>query len=413
MPEKTLRGRTMKGLSHIEARNILISAVDAVETENIELSQCAGRILAGEVRAAADVPSFDRSPLDGYAFRAEDVKEASADNPVTLKVLEEIAAGDVAHFEITEGTASRIMTGAPIPEGADAVTMYEVTEFTDKEVKIFRPAKPGENIVRAGEDVKKGTLLAKAGMKIDAGLAGTIAFQNIEFPAVYRKLKVGVISTGSELQNVGTTLAPGKIYDSNSHTFAAACMSKGFDAVNYGIVRDTAEEISAVLEKALSECDAVILTGGASVGDFDVTPEAMEKCGANILFRGVDLKPGMACAFAVKGKKLICGLSGNPASALTTFFVVALPALRKMAGETDCIPGEFTVTLADDFGKKSKGTRVLRGRLDLSGGEPRLMIPKDQGNVVISSAIGADCMAFVPAGSGPLPAGTKLKAFLM
>ena len=408
-----MKGGKGNSLSHVEAREILLNMVKPVLTETVDLSRCAGRILAQEIRALSDVPSFDRSPLDGYAFRSEDVKEASADNPVTLKVLEEIAAGDVAHFEITEGTASRIMTGAPIPEGADAVTMYEVTEFTDTQVKIFRPAKPGENIVRTGEDVEKGTLLAKAGMKIDAGLAGTIAFQNIEFPAVYRKLKVGVISTGSELQNVGTALAPGKIYDSNSHTFVAACQSKGFDAVNYGIVQDTAEAISAKLENALTECDAVILTGGASVGDFDVTPEAMERCGAEILFRGVNLKPGMACAFAVKDGKLICGLSGNPASALTTFYVVALPALRKMAGETDCIPNEFTVTLADDFGKKSKGVRVLRGKLDLSTGEPALVIPSGQGNVVISSAIGADCMAFVPAGSDPLPKGTKLKAFLM
>lgn len=400
-------------LSYTEAREILLSAVNAVQTEKVCLSECAGRILAQEVRSIGDVPPFDRSPLDGYAFRAADSKGASADTPVTLKVLEEIAAGDVAHFEITEGTASRIMTGAPIPEGADAVTMYEVTEFTDTEVKIFRPASPGENIVRAGEDVKKGTLLAGAGTKIDAGLAGTIASQNIEAPEVYRKLKVGIISTGSELQNVGTELMPGKIYDSNTYTFNAACMNKGFDAKIYGIVKDTVQDISDVLEKALSECDAVILTGGASVGDFDVTPEAMENIGGKILFRGVDLKPGMACAFAVRGDKLICGLSGNPASALTTFTIVALPALRKMAGETKCIPEEFTVVLADDFRKKSKGVRVLRGRLDLSAECPTLVIPQSQGNVVLSSSIGADCMALVPAGSGPLPAGTKLRAILM
>lgn len=408
-----MKGGKENSLSHIEAREMLLEAVSAVQTENIDISECAGRVLAQEVRAFTDVPAFDRSPLDGYAFRAEDVKNASEDDPVTLKVLEEIAAGDVSHFEITEGTASRIMTGAPIPEGADAVTMYEVTEFTDTQVKIFRPAKPGDNIVRTGEDVKKGTVLARAGVKIDAGLAGTIAFQNIEYPEVYRKLKVGVISTGSELASVGTALAPGKIYDSNSHTFVAACRIKGFDTINYGIVRDTADEISKVLDRALSECDAVILTGGASVGDYDVTPEAMEMSGARILFRGVRLKPGMACAFAERSGKLICGLSGNPASALTTFYVVALPALRKMAGEAECIPKEFTVSLADDFGKKSKGLRVLRGKLDLSGGEPTLIIPSGQGNVVISSAIGADCMAFVPAGSGPLPAGTKLRAFLM
>ena len=392
---------------------MLLAAVKAAETENIDLEKCSGRVLAQEVRSPGDVPPFDRSPLDGYAFRAADSQYASKDAPVTLKVLEEITAGDVPHFEITEGTASRIMTGAPIPEGADAVTMYEVTEFTDTEVKIFRPSKPGENVVYKGEDIKAGTLLACPGMKIDAGLAGTIASQNIEKPLVHKKIKVGIISTGSELQRVGTELEQGKIYDSNSYTFTAACVSKGFDAIRYGIVRDTADEISCAICKALSECDAVILTGGASVGDFDVTPEAMEKAGAEILFRGVDLKPGMACAFAIKDDKLICGLSGNPASALTTFYVVALPALKKMAGESDCIPKEFTVTLANDFSKKSRGTRVLRGRLDLGGDEPAFVIPGAQGNVVLSSSIGADCMAIVPAGSGPLPAGTKLRAFLM
>ena len=408
-----MKGGKGSSISHIEAREKVLSAVKTVEVEKVPLEQCFGRILAQNVCAADNVPPFDRSPLDGYAFRAADVEGASSENPVTLKVIDYIPAGDVSHCPVTEGTAVRLMTGAPIPEGADAVTMYEVTEFTDTEVKIFRPSKPGDNIVLAGEDVKKGTVLASPGMKIDIGLMGTLASQNIAEPLVYKKVKVGLISTGSELVPVGSELQPGKIFDSNSFTLAGAVESMGMTAVRYGIAADNAEGISEKISAALEECDAVLLTGGASVGDFDVTPEAMVMSGVEILFRGVALKPGMACSFGVKGGKLVCGLSGNPASSLTTFLVVSTVGLKKIAGCAECIPAEFDAELAYDFKKKSKGTRVLRGRLDLSEGKPKLYISQEQGNVVISSTIGCDCLAFVPAGSGPLPAGTMLKAFMI
>ena len=402
-----------KSISYTEAVEKITAAAQVVETENSLLAQCSGRVLAQDVVAADNVPQFDRSPYDGYAFKAADVAEASEENPVTLKVVDYIPAGEVSHCPVTEGTAVRLMTGAPIPEGADCVTMYEATEWTDKEVKIFKPGKVGDNIVYAGEDIKKGQVLANAGTVIDPGLEGTLASQGIAEPLVYKKLKVGLISTGSELQGVDEELRPGMIYDSNQYTFTAALEKLGFEAVRYGIARDTVEIISAAIDKALEECDAVIMTGGVSVGDFDLTPAAMEMSGAEILFRGVGLKPGMSCAFGVKNGKLICGLSGNPASSLTTFYVVAVPGLKKMAGIADYNYKEITVTLASDFNKKSRGTRVLRGRLDLSDGTVKMQISKDQGNVVLSSTIGADCMAFIPAGSGPQPAGTQLKGFLI
>lgn len=399
--------------SYIEAIRLVTEAVQPVATEYIALSDCAGRVLAQEVRAMSDVPPFDRSPLDGYAFRSEDVANASQDHPVTLQVIENIPAGQISHFPVTEGTAVRLMTGAPIPEGADAVSMYELTEFTDTEVKIFRPAKPGENIVRAGEDVRQGTVLASPGLLIDAGLAGTLASQNIAQPRVYRQLKVGLISTGSELVSVGNELKPGMVYDSNQYTIGAALEHLGCIPVRYGIAADTVEGIAGSISTALAECDAVITTGGVSVGDYDLTPDAMEQAGVEILFRGVDLKPGMACAYGVKDGRAVCALTGNPASSLTNFFVVGVPALRKMSGLSSYMHQMIPLEMAEDFPKASKGTRVLRGRLELDGGICRFRAPKGQGNVMLSSAIGCDCVAIIPAGSGPIAAGETLKGFII
>ena len=180
-----------------------------------------------------------------------------------------------------------------------------------------------------------------------------------------------------------------------------------------GIAKDNTEAIAAAIKKALDTGDAVVLTGGVSVGDYDLTPAAMEAAGAEILFRGVSIKPGMACAYGVKNGKLICALSGNPASSLTNYYAIALPAMRKLCGRKDCIPREITVTLPDGFRKKSPVTRLLRGKLDLSEGEAVMHVSKDQGNVVLSSTIGCDVMAVIPAGSDPIPSDGKLKGFLI
>jgi molybdopterin molybdotransferase len=166
------------------------------------------------------------------------------------------------------------------------------------------------------------------------------------------------------------------------------------------------------MRRGLEECDAILSTGGVSVGDYDFTPDAMEQAGVNMLFRGVQLKPGMACAYGEKNGKLACGLSGNPASSLTNFHAVAVPALKKLAGRKDYVPQEITVTLKNRFKRKSPTLRLLRGTLDLSDGTVGMTLPEEQGNVVISSAIGCNVMAIVPAGSGPLETGTTLEGFL-
>ena len=397
----------------ITARAYLADRMTPVETERVSLSEAAGRILAEDLIAADNIPPFDRSPFDGYAFRAADTAQASPEHPVTLTILEEVPAGAVPAKRVTPGTATKILTGAPIPEGADCVSMFERTEFTRETVTLFAPGSAGENIILAGEDVKKGTLLVRKGARIDAGVAGTLAAQGVSQPLVYRRVRVGIISTGNEVIALDKTLRPGKIYDSNRYMLEAAVMQLGMVPVHLGLIGDDADGIARLIEKGLPDCDVILLTGGVSVGDYDLTPAAIEQAGCEMLIRGASLKPGMACAIGMNDGKLVCGLSGNPASALTNYYAITLPALKKLAGYSEPIPREIEITLADSFGRKSKRTRLLRGKLDLSDGTVRMRLQPEQGNVVLSSAIGCDARAMVPEGSGPVPAGTKLKGFLL
>ena len=396
-----------------EARDRTAAAVRPVGTERLPLAACAGRVLAQDLVAASDVPPFDRSPLDGYVLRAEDSCGASRETPVTLRILEEIPASCVPRHAITAGAASKILTGAPIPEGGDAVVPFERTAFTAETVTLFAPLHSGENIVRTGEDIRRGTLLAPCGQRIDAGVMGSLAGQNVVEPLVYRRPRVGILSTGSELVELGHDLAPGKIRDTNRYSMAAAVSQLGAEPVLYRSAADRVEDIARAMERALEECDALITSGGVSVGDYDLTPAAMEAVGAEILFRGVDMKPGMACAYGLRGGKLLCGLSGNPASSVTNFFAVALPAFRRLCGLRDYETHEFPVTLAERFGKRSPSNRLLRGFADLSDGTLRLRLSAGQGNVMISGLIGCDLAAMIPAGSGPIEAGTVLSGFFL
>ncbi len=396
-----------------EARDRTAAAVRPVGTERLPLAACAGRVLAQDLVAASDVPPFDRSPLDGYVLRAEDSCGASRETPVTLRILEEIPASCVPRHALTAGAASKILTGAPIPEGGDAVVPFERTAFTAETVTLFAPLRSGENIVRTGEDIRRGTLLAPCGQRIDAGVMGSLAGQNVVEPLVYRRPRVGILSTGSELVELGHDLAPGKIRDTNRYSMAAAVSQLGAEPVLYRSAADRVEDIARAMERALEECDALITTGGVSVGDYDLTPAAMEAVGAEILFRGVDMKPGMACAYGLRGGKLLCGLSGNPASSVTNFFAVALPAFRRLCGLRDYETHEFPVTLAERFGKRSPSNRLLRGFADLSDGTLRLRLSAGQGNVMISGLIGCDLAAMIPAGSGPVEVGAVLQGFFL
>lgn len=403
----------MKHLDFKTAQKMLMDHVHPVQTERLPLSLCGGRILAEDLLAAGNIPPFDRSPYDGYAFRAADSAAASPDAPVSLTILEELPAGSVPTRPVLPGTAVKILTGAPIPAGADVVCKYEDTRFDLHTVTLSRSYRAGENIVHAGEDIREGELLARKGTRIDGGLAGTLASQGISSPLVYRRLRVGILCTGSEVVECSEIPSAGKIRNANRHTLETILEGLGFEPVYLGLAGDDLAAIAALVQNGLAQCDAVISTGGVSVGDYDLTPDAMKQTGVEMLFQGVDLKPGMACAYGIQNGKPVCALSGNPASAITNFYAVALPALRKMAGLEKFEFTEITVTLAQSFHKKSPCTRLLRGKLDLSDGTVRLQLPQKQGNVVLSSSIGCNAMAVVPADSGPIDQNTPLKGFLL
>lgn len=402
---------TLTNAEWTRAMEMLLARARPVSVERVPLWDCAGRVLARDLVAGEDIPPFDRSPYDGYAFRSEDTREASEAHPVTLRVLEEVAAGAIPSMPVQSGTATRLMTGAPIPPGADAVIMFEKTAFTKDTVTLFAPAVSGQNIVRAGEDVPKGRLLAHAGTRIDAGLAGSLGAQGIARPEVYRLPVAGVLSTGDEVAPVGAALQNGQIYNVNLYALKALLSRAGFSVLDLGHAKDSVEEIAAKVEAGMARCDVLVLTGGVSAGDYDLTPAAMRQAGAPAFLRGVRMKPGMACAYGEKAGKLVLGLSGNPASSATNLSAVALPALRKIAGWRHPEHTLFPVELDADFPKRSPSTRFLRGKVDLSGGRARLRLSAGQGNVVVSSMIGCDALAVVPAGSGPLAAGTRLDAF--
>lgn len=400
-------------INYEEARDLLLEKTVPVDTELAALEDSFGRILARPLIAGEDVPAFDRSPYDGYALRAEDTVHASAEHPVTLYITQEVPAGSVPEKPVLPGTAAKILTGAPIPQGADAVIMFEKTEFTDRTVTVFSPVKSGSNIVRTGEDEKKGTLLAAPGSVIDPGLAGTLAAQGIRQPEVYRKPTVALISTGSELVEPGEAVPNGKIRNTNRYTLAAALQKEGCVPLYLGTAGDDVARIADFIREGLDRTDLVLLTGGVSVGDYDLTAAAMEAVGAELLINGVALKPGMACVYGIKEGKLICGLSGNPASSLTNFYAVLRPVLRKLTGRQEIIPEMLELCLAADFRKSSKFPRLLRGKLVTLQGKQYIQLLGGQGNAVLSSTIGCDVMAVIPAGSGPVPANTPLKGFLL
>ena len=263
--------------SWTEARDLLLQHASPTETESVPLTACAGRVLAFDLTAGSDVPPFDRSAYDGYALRSADTAQAAPEHPVTLSVTETIPAGKTASLPVTPGHAAHLMTGAAIPDGADCVIMFEKTRFTEANVTLSEPLRPGDNIVRRGEDITAGSLLASRGTCIDAGLAGTLAAQGIGLVQVYRKPVIGLISTGSEVTEVGEALEAGKIYNANRASLTALLEQEGCLVRYLGLAGDEAPAISELITRGIRECEAVILTGGVSVGDWDVTPEAMTR----------------------------------------------------------------------------------------------------------------------------------------
>lgn len=402
-----------KKLSFRETRDRLLSVIGTIGTENVELSELCGRVIAGNITAAMMIPHYDRSPFDGYALRSEDVAGASEDNPVTLKIIYEIKAGDTAGRPVKNGEAVKILTGAPVPDGADCVQKYEDTVFDEDSVTLSAPLKFNQNVVRAGEDVKSGMLLAENGTVADAAVMGMLASQGIGVVPVFRRPRVAVISTGSELVEVGEQLTGSRIYNTNRYMLEAELRRCGCIPFYAGLAGDDPGVIAKLVSESLDTHDAVVITGGVSAGDYDFVPEAMEMTGVEILCQGVKMKPGMASVYGFRDGKPCFGLSGNPASAMTSFYAVCRPILRKYAGERNWLPEMIKVNMTGDFGKSAGCERLLRGRMSIENGVICMRPSSEQGNAVISSMAGANLMVIIPAGHGPVHAGEIFDGFMI
>jgi len=395
------------------ALSVILDATPVLPAEEVRFDEAAGRFLQEELRAEHDSPAFDRATMDGYAVRAADLDRT----PVTLRVLEEIPAGsDPARLHRLEaGTASRIMTGAPIPPGADAVLMVEETETTPEDsgaVRVRSAVRPGENIARRGEDLRAGDLLLSRGEFVGPGEIGVLASCGRVRVRVGGRPRVAVISTGDELVSADQVPAAGRIRNSNGPTLVALARRAGAEVTDLGMVTDSPAPLRERLRHGL-ESDLLITSGGVSMGTRDIVAETLESMGVAIRFAGVAIKPGKPFTFGTLGARLVFACPGNPVSSYVMFQVFARAALRKMAG---CLePGPAIVRGRLDAPVRHRPGRAgyYQARARFSGDGYAISILPTSGSADFVSCARGNSLAVVPAESASLPAGAWIDLLLL
>jgi len=304
-----------------------------VETEEVGLLDAYGRVLAEDVKAPFNVPSFNRSIVDGYAVRAEDTFGADEERPIKLKVVGKVNMGETPKVAVKQGEAVEVATGAALPEGADAVVMAEYSSRENNKVLIYRSVVSGENTMKIGDDIKKGEKILKKGEILGPRKIGVLAALGMAKVKVCKRPRVAIISTGPEIVEPGEPLPLGRVYDINSYTLSAAVCECGATAINLGIVSDEENKIEQAIGNALKNADAVITSGGVSVGPKDLIPKVLAKIGKpGIIVCGIAIKPGKPTTFAIIDGKPVFALPGQPTSALFVFYMFVRPILRRMAG---------------------------------------------------------------------------------
>jgi len=317
-------------LSFEEAKRVVeanIKPITRVETINID--DTTGRVLAEDVVATLSSPPFDRAAMDGYAVKAKDTFDSGQFSPKVLNLVGEIHAGETPKERVNSGQCIQIATGAMMPKGADAVVMVEDTEEENNKVKVFKAVYPKANVAKKGEDIKKGEPVLEHDFVLDAGKIGVLASQGINQIKVYEKPKVAILPSGEEVIEVGKKLRQGQVYDINSHTVASVVKENGGIPIKFGIVSDTLEEIKSTITEAL-ENDLVVISGGSSVGERDLLIDVLQDWG-EVLFHGIQVKPGKPTIFAMIEGKPLMGMPGYPTSCLINTYLFLLPAIRKMA----------------------------------------------------------------------------------
>lgn len=396
----------------------VLTRFNPLPPEKVPLLTTLGRILAQDISATIDSPPFTNSSIDGFAVVAADTSDTSEDSPVTLPVVMDIAAGSVPARALRPGEAARIMTGAPIPEGADAAVMVEHTlnhwqtaETAQATVSILRSVLPGENIRQQGEELRTGDVVLRAGTLIRPAEIGVLASLGYAYPEVVRQPRVAILSTGDELVDVGEPLAPGKIRDSNSYTLAALVSSYGGIPLLISTARDTLDDARKRFSEALAlQPDLILSSAGVSIGAYDVVRTIIRELG-EIDFWRINLRPGKPLAFGQVSGVPFFGLPGNPVSAMVTFDVFVRPALLRMARRPDpvrTIQAELAETIKSDERRS-----YLRVRLTRRDERWIAHLTGTQSSGALTSMVMADGLLIVPENRTQVPAGSLLPVRLL
>lgn len=385
-----------------EAVDILDKNIKQLSIEEVSLIDGIKRVLAEDIHSKIDNPPFDKSAMDGYAIIAED-----SSNNEKIKVIDKIFAGQVCDSEVTKKTAVRIMTGAPIPKGANAVIKQEdVTVYDNDYIVLNRELKANDNICFKGEDIKKGTLLVSKNKKLDFADIGIIASTGINKIKVYKMPEIALVSTGDEVIDVEDKLIEGKIFNSNKYTIISRVIELGYKIKYIKHIKDSEDDIGECINNISKDVDLIITTGGVSVGEKDLLNEVIDEIDGRRLFWKVKMKPGSSVLCSIVNKAIVVSLSGNPTAALTGFELFVKTILEKLSGKNIIEIKREKAILCDEFNKKSPQRRFIRGRFTCEDGKQKVYLTQvKSGNGILSSNLNSNCMIEVNAGTEGLKSG--------
>lgn len=378
---------------------------DLQKTENIGLSMAGGRILAAAVTADTDQPPFAKSPMDGYAVRSQDIESASRENPVVLNVIEKVYAGQYPFLGVKQGEAVRIMTGAPIPDGADTVVRQEDTDYGKESVKVYKSQKKHVFYCPQGEDFKRGDVLIKQGSRLDAVRIGIVAGAGLSSVSVKCKIRAAVLTTGCELCQPGQQLKRGQIYNTGLYIITQRLREWGVEPVLCKALPDDDIVLGEAIEEAAAKTDLIITTGGVSVGEKDIVKAVLKGMGANIIFDRIKIKPGSPSSFSMYKGYPVVSLSGNPFAMMVHMELLVRRAVSLLYGSEEMLPVLEEVELLNDFPKKSFNERCVRGRVQ--GGRVWIPVNKEKPGI-LSSMENCNCLVRIPGQGKEMKKGEKV-----
>ena len=398
-------------ISADEGLKIILDNVNLLSTEKVFLLEALGRVIAEDIVSPYNVPIADNSAMDGYAIRAEDTVGATEENPVKLKIVEIIPAGKVGKKILEKNEACKIMTGAPLPEGADAVARKEICVEKNGYVYIYEEVKRGKDVRYAGEDIKKGELAIRNGTVVTPAVCGVLSALGKSVIKVYKRPVVAILITGDEIVDIDESIEFGKVKNSNAYSLMALIKEAGGIPIYTGIVKDDRESLKKAILDNLN-ADVILSTGGVSVGDYDYTKEVVKKAGFDIKFWKLRIKPGKPLMFATKDDKLYFGIPGNPVSTMVVFYNFIKPALLKMQGFENIFLPEREAILAEDIRKKDSRREFIRGILFKKDGNLYVKSKGPQGSGILKSMAMGNCFIIMKEDITYLNKGSKVKVYI-